>query len=333
MKKLKKFLIELLLFLVAIVIIAFFLPRQVHVERQGVIDAPAKVVFNQINNLRSWNKWAVWNQIDPNMRIKYQNNGIGENASYTWESDNKNVGSGKLTITASVPYDSIATEMDFMEEGIATGYFLFDEQNGKTTITWAFDTDLGNNPFARWMGLMFDAMIGPDFKKGIENLKIVSETIVQEKRPIVELVTVPEFSYVSIRKHVQLEDISTQMGIYYGQLMQFINDQGLLRTDMPYAIYHQIDGTLVDLECGIPVDGTVVTEGEISSGKMPQKTYAEADHFGSYSNLEKTHNFIQQWITDNNFTLTGGPMEKYLTDPQQVPDESKWVTGVYYPVR
>ncbi|MGQ7868160.1 SRPBCC family protein [Sunxiuqinia sp. sy24] len=332
MKTLKKFFIGLLFILIAMTVIAFFLPRQVHVERKGTIQAPAKVVFNQVNNLHTWDKWAVWNQMDPNMKVNFENTGIGKDAAYTWESEDPNLGSGKLTITASVPYDSIATTMNFMEKGLSTGYFLFEESGQTTTVTWAFNSDLGYNPLARWMGLLYDSMVGADFKKSIKNLKIVAETIVQEGRPIVELVTLPEFNYVSIRETIELEAVSTQMGVSYGQLMNFINQNDLMMSNMPYAIYHKIDGTRIDLECGIPVDYKPEPQGNILTGTMPSKTYATADHFGSYDQLEQTHSFIQQWIKNNGFRLAGSPMEQYLTDPQKEPDESKWVTAIYYPI-
>jgi len=332
MKKLRKFLIGLLIVILVFIIIAFFLPRQAHVKRSLTMDAPAKVVFNQVNNLHTWDKWAVWNQMDPNMEITYHHTGIGENASYSWHSDNSNVGSGEMKITASVPYDSIATAMDFMEHGTATGYFLFDENDGKTNVTWAFDTDLGFNPMARWLGLFMNAMLGPDFEKGLENLKIVSETIVQEKRPIVEIVTRPAFHFVSLRKEVDLKDISTQMGRMYAKLTTFINQNNLLMTNMPYAIYHKIDGDMVDIECGIPIDKVVEQQDNILSGTVPATKCAEADHIGPYSTLEKTHQFIQDWIPKNGFHLAGSPMERYLTDPQKEPDQSKWITTIYYPV-
>ncbi|WP_430972409.1 SRPBCC family protein [Sunxiuqinia rutila] len=332
MKTLKKFFLGLLILLIAMAIIAFFLPREVHVERTASIQAPAKVVFNQVNNLRSWDKWAVWNQMDPDMKVDYKNRGIGKGAAYSWESENPNLGAGTMTITESVPYDSIATTMNFMEEGLSTGYFLFDESGQTTTVTWAFDTDLGYNPIARWMGLLFDSMIGPDFEQGLQNLKIVAETIVQEKRPVVELVNLPAFDFVSIRQTIELEDVSEQMGINYGQLINFINQNDLAMTNMPYAIYHKIDGNLIDLECGIPVNSKVEAQENILTGTMPAKTYAAADHFGSYDHLEQTHSFIQKWIQNNELQLAGSPMEQYLTDPQKEPDESKWVTAIYYPV-
>lgn len=333
MKKFKNFLVGLLVVIIGMVVIAYLLPRHVHVERTGTINASAKVVFSQVNNLRTWDKWAVWMQMDPDIEVAFENTGIGKGAAYNWNSENPHLGSGKLTITESVPYDSIATEMNFMEEGISTSYFLFEEKHGQTEITWAFDTDLGNNPVARWMGLFFESMIGSDFEKGIENLKIVAEIIVQEGRPIVEIVRLPEFKYVSLREEIELEAVSTKMGEMYSQLINFVDRNDLSMTDMPYSIYHKIDGNRIDLEFGIPIDYEIEPQGQIRYGKMASKSYATADHIGSYENLEKTHSFIQRWISENGLTLDGSPMEKYQTDPQQQPDESKWVTVIYYPVR
>ena len=332
MKTFKKFLLALAFVIIALVVVAFFLPREVHVERSKTIEAPARVVFNHVNNLRDWNKWAVWNQMDPDMKIEYENSGIGKNAAYRWESENQNLGKGKLSITESVPYDSIATEMVFMEDASSTAYFLFDEKNGTTKVTWGFDTNVGNNPVARWMGLMFDSMLGADFEKSLDNLKTVSETMVSEKTPVVEIVRLPGFNYISMRSNVGVEEISDRMAIMYGQLVETINKNGLVMTDMPYAIYHSMDNGLIDLECGIPVDKVMETKGNIASGTAVAKTCANANHLGSYTNLEFTHSFLQNWIQNNGFNLTGSPMEHYLTDPEQEPDESKWITAIYYPI-
>ena len=44
-----------------------------------------------------------------------------------------------------------------------------------TRVTWGFTSNLGSNPVMRWMGLMFDRWIGPDYEQGLANLKKVAE--------------------------------------------------------------------------------------------------------------------------------------------------------------
>ena len=104
---------------------SFLLPEKVHVERTAKIDAPVRTVFSQVNDLYCWDKWATWNQIDPEMKTEYVNGGVGQGAGFHWDSKNQQVGNGKMYITRSLPYDSIVVSMDFMEGSLATGYFLF----------------------------------------------------------------------------------------------------------------------------------------------------------------------------------------------------------------
>jgi effector-binding domain-containing protein len=333
MKTLKKILLGILIVVALLVVIAFFLPQNVHVERSLEMNAPAKIVYNQVIDLHSWDKWAKWNQIDPEMKVEYINKGFGENAGYSWTSDHPNVGSGKLLITEAVHYDSIATSMDFMEEGTATSYFLFNEEAGKTNVLWGFDTDLGYNPIARWFGLMFDSMIGPDFEEGLENLKVVSETILAEKQPIVEIRDMPAVKIVSIRETIELAEIGQKMGEMYGKLLKLIEKEQLEMIDVPIAIYHQFDGVTTDIECGIPVNALTENTGDtFESKEIPASDYVHADHFGDYMKLEKTHSFIQEWMNKRQIDMAGGPIERYFTDPQNEPDTAKWHTSVYYPI-
>ncbi|WP_163709932.1 SRPBCC family protein [Mangrovibacterium lignilyticum] len=332
MKTLKKILTAIAVLLLLFVIIAWFLPQTVEIKRHITIDAPVRVVYNQINDLHSWQKWAVWNQIDPDMKTTYHQLGIGEGAGYDWESEHEQVGHGSLKIRSSVPYDSILVDLDFGEKGVAESPFYFSEENNQTSVVWSFKTDLGMNPLHRWMGLLFDSMIGPDLRKGLENLKVVAETIWQEKQPLVELQTLPDMNYISVRGNVVFSMISAEMARMYGDLYGLIQKDGLQMTDMPFAIYHKIDGDMIDLECGIPVAEKIDSTDKIHAGTMVSRTYVEADHIGSYNTLRQTHEFIQKWLKDHQITLAGSPMEKYLTDPYEVTDTAQWITAVFYPV-
>ena len=79
--------------------IGLLLPGKSHVERQTTIEAPATVVFDQINELKNWVNWSPWYQLDPKATWVYSApSTAGVGAWYTWEGDKKTVGSGKMTI-------------------------------------------------------------------------------------------------------------------------------------------------------------------------------------------------------------------------------------------
>jgi uncharacterized protein YndB with AHSA1/START domain len=175
MKLLKKAALVLLGLVVVLLVISFFLPSQVHVERALVINAPPEKVFEQINVLKNWEKWSPWHKLDPNMKLQYEGPASGAGAKYAWQSTQRNVGNGTLTITESVPHDTIRTAMHF-DNGDGTAQFELQKANETTQVTWSMETDMGKNPIAKYFGLLMDKMIGSDFEKGLNNLKTVCES-------------------------------------------------------------------------------------------------------------------------------------------------------------
>ena len=64
--------------------------------------------------------------------------------------------------------------LDFDGSQAQATYRLVPEAGG-TRVTWAFDSAHGLNPFRRWLGLLFDRMIGADYEKGLARLKALME--------------------------------------------------------------------------------------------------------------------------------------------------------------
>lgn len=171
MELIKSILKYTLLLVVLMLVIAYLLPSQVTVTRSREIQRPPQVLFDQVNNLHNWEKWSPWHQIDPHMKIVYNDIESGKNASYSWNSTNKKVGNGKITITDSFVPDSIKISLDFMENGTAKTVYYFTPVKGGTKLTMSMTSYSGYNPVARWMSLFFDRWIGSDFEKALTNLE------------------------------------------------------------------------------------------------------------------------------------------------------------------
>lgn len=333
MKTLLKILAVLVLLAILLSVISLFLPSHVEVKRQVQINAPNRIVFNQVNDLHNWQAWSVWNQMDPNMHIEYQQSGIGEGAGYSWKSTKREVGTGSLKIIKAAPYDSIRIQLNFGEFDTAYSSFFFTQVADQTMVDWIFHSELGMNPLKRWFGLLLmDKMLGPDLQKSLESLKTVSEEYYKSKQPMVELLSLPETKYIGIREPVRSNEMSAIMARNYGALYNKVEKDGLTMTDLPFAIYSKVKGDSVDLVCGIPVLQAETTDPRIIYDTLPARYYAEADHFGSYQSLEKTHAVIEKWLKIHNIKQTGSPMEKYLTDAYEIKDSTEWITAVFYPV-
>jgi hypothetical protein len=151
-------------------VLSFALPRQVTVSRDITIDAQASTIFPLVNDLRK-HTWSPWVQLDPNAKFSYSGPDAGVGQKVRWQSDDDNVGTGSQEITESITDERIETALDFGAQGNATAGFDFEASDRATKVTWRFKTDVGNNPVARWFGLMFDTWIGAEYEKGLTNLK------------------------------------------------------------------------------------------------------------------------------------------------------------------
>jgi hypothetical protein len=180
MKWLKRILIGLLVIIVLVVVISFFLPKTYHIERSTTTTADASTVYGIVNNLKTYDSWMPWNQIDPNMKKDFGPKTTGSGAYYTWSSTNNQVGNGKLSIVESSPA-LVTTDLDFGEMGTSKAGWKI-EPAANTKVTWYIDgrCDQGGimwEVMGKWMNVtgLFDKMMGSDFEKGLASLKKVAE--------------------------------------------------------------------------------------------------------------------------------------------------------------
>ena len=170
--------------------IAFLLPKDFSVTRTIEINACVADVFKQANTLSNWSNWSAWHKMDPNASYTYSTPDAGVGAYYSFEGDPELIGSGSLTILESTENKSIRTEVIFLKEGEeigrGNGEWAFKEENEVTQVCWSFLGDMGNNPVARWIGLMMDSMLGPQLETGLSNMKEYLENL-PEKEVVEEL--------------------------------------------------------------------------------------------------------------------------------------------------
>ena len=163
-------LVALIVLLTAVGLVA--LPRVTKVERSLVIQAPADVIFDQVNDLKKNEAWSPWK--DPEMTLTYGAITVGKGATSTWAS--KKMGNGTMTISESVPASSIDVDLDFGSMGGAKAVWTFVSSAEGVKVTETMTSDAGMNPMKRWMGLMTEKMVGPYYERGLASLKQVSET-------------------------------------------------------------------------------------------------------------------------------------------------------------
>lgn len=177
MRLLRKILLILafILLLIAAIGLLFF-PSHIHLERKIIINQQQKVVYDYVLDLKNWNDWSPWYEVDTAAKYTYAGKTTSVGASLHWDSNVKELGKGSLRITDAKPDSVLRHDFNVMEEGIAKSTFVFIPDGNKTNVTWTFDVDAGVNPVVRIIGSFMNEMVGKDFDQGLQNMKKKLET-------------------------------------------------------------------------------------------------------------------------------------------------------------
>jgi hypothetical protein len=176
MPKLRRLLIALVLLLAGLAIFVALQPDDYRLTRSITIAAPAAKIFPHVNDLHRWEDWSPWGKVDPNAKIAFAGAPAGQGAVFTWDGNDK-VGAGTMTITQSRPNDLIRIKTDFVKPFAGTGNteFVFSQMGDQTNVIW---TMTGTHTFigkAICLVMSMEQMLGPDFEKGLAQMKRVVE--------------------------------------------------------------------------------------------------------------------------------------------------------------
>jgi hypothetical protein len=160
----------------AILLLALTKPSSFRVERSTTIAAQPEKIAALIDDFHQWNAWSPWAQLDPNMKTTYSGPTSGVGSIYEWEG-NSTVGKGRMEILAVEPTKT-TIKIDFLKpfEGRNTTDFVLEPQGTATRVNWIM-----NGPIRFFPGKVMsvfttmDKVIGPDFDKGLTNLKSAAE--------------------------------------------------------------------------------------------------------------------------------------------------------------
>ncbi|MGV3710872.1 MAG: SRPBCC family protein [Gemmatimonas sp.] len=172
----KKILIGLLLLLLVLVGLATTKPDTFLIEREITINAPPSKVFGLVNDFRAWRQWSAWETLDPGMQRTYTGAPAGVGSIYEW-SGNSKAGAGKMEVVNATAPSKVEVKLDFEKPMKATNMseMKIDSTATGTHVVWNMH---GPNNFLSKMMTVFvsvDKIVGPDFERGLTNLKTAAE--------------------------------------------------------------------------------------------------------------------------------------------------------------
>ncbi len=156
----------------ALIVVGLFIPRAYSFSKSIVVHGDKKAIFNTIDDLSTWKTWSQWSaERDPAIVITYSDHTQGVHSWFEWKG--KKMGAGKLEITATEPYRSIAASTAF-NKGLFKMDFLFTLEELKDNtilVKWTVSGKTKRGGFAKILGRMLPRMMGRDMEIAMKILK------------------------------------------------------------------------------------------------------------------------------------------------------------------
>ncbi len=173
---LKKIAIGLAVVLAVILGLAAMQPDEFKITRSSTVNAPPAKVYALVNDFHLWEQWSPWEKKDPAMKRTFEGKASGEGAVYGWEG-NSEVGSGKMTLETAKAPSQIKIKLEFLKpmQSVNSCEFEFAPEGKATKVTWTMSGPMHFISKVMCVFMNMDKMVGPDFEKGLAQMKAAAE--------------------------------------------------------------------------------------------------------------------------------------------------------------
>ena len=149
----------------------------------------------------------------------------------------------------------------------------------------------------------------------------------------VELKNTSPQTVAMVRRHTDLERISTDLAAGFQTIVGDVGAAGGAPVGVPYVVYHAVidESTAGDIDICVPVARDIDLLGDVTRVEVPAQLVASTVHRGPYDELAPAYHTVAGWIAEHGHRIAGPPRELYLNDPGAVPAD-ELLTEVQWPV-
>jgi effector-binding domain-containing protein len=306
-------------------------PSETHIARSTIIQAPSKLIYQDLLIFKNFNTWSPWADKDPNIRWEYYGPLLGTGAGMKWYSEDPQVGNGEMTLQDATYPTSITYRMDFGYSKANATVFL-NESEGETEVTWTYD-EVDISGFYKLFALMTESFLGPDYEKGLAQLKSRMETAPSLSVDM-EIMMSTARNYIGPKDTLEapIEMVSTKLAQSFGEILRYAGKEGLAQEGQPITVYLEA-GEVFRFVPGIPMTTDSISDASLMLRSTPEGYELRASYYGPYEAMETTYLEMEQLIDFYNMKSAGPPWEEYITDPGNEPKAENWLTYIHWPIQ
>lgn len=176
MKTLKRILLGIGIFIALILIVALFVKRDFATERTVVINKPAQEVFDYVKLFKNQSHWSTYVQADPEIKLSYKGTDGTVGSVFSWESNM--MGNGEQELIKMDEGQRLDIELRFkgMMASTSPSYLTTKVLSDSTTqVAWGMSGKMAYPMNIMGLFMSMDDMIGNEYQKSLDNLKVVLE--------------------------------------------------------------------------------------------------------------------------------------------------------------
>lgn len=338
--------IKYLLFLLLIIIIAGSIyvatkDGDYEIEESRVINAPALLLFNEVNDLSNWNVWSPWGR-NENTAVSLTDTIRGEGATLSWESSEMR--DGAITTQEVLPYSSIQQnlhlDLSVGESDSKVSWYFEPAENG-TKVTWRIE---GSQSFKEKLAFIlqdedFTEAYKPKLEKSLQDLE--REVIRQMEIYTINVDGVTEHGgnyYMYTTTATRINEVYQKATEMIEQVSIYMDENNISISGKPFILYNQRDvsnGTTI-FSAAVPTSSQMITPAgsPVLAGYLPPQRAVKTTLRGNRKNALEAWEAAYEYINQNDLQVNpgGSPFEVYITDPTEEENPARLVTEIYIPI-
>ena len=328
-----------LLLLLAVVGISVYIATQngeYTIKRSTFIKVPKEVVFNYINDYRNWDQWLDLNADSTDIKFRFPENTIGQDASFSWMNGNEE---GQFQSIFVKENDSIAQKMT-LDGNVSKSSLTLKDSIGGTKLDWMVQgtADFNTKIKAAFTGGI-EVLKSKIFQNSLNNLNaIITKEIKNYSTEVQGMITMEGVFYVKQTATAKMRDLNSKITPMLQKMEIFFKNGNLQMNGKPFVIYESSDttkGTITFSVCGPLKEEIFVSDpSDVSIAKLEPFTALKTVLKGDYSHRNEAVKKAMNYITKNNISRNTALkyVDIYTINSTDVKSPSQWVTEVLIPI-
>lgn len=312
-----------------------------NIEDSAIIAAPAEVVFEKVNNLKTWNEWLEFKHVNSERKFSTAEKSTGEGATLSWEGKKQ----GSVTTTKVLPYTEIVQKITFeapMGNRNAEVFWNFESLGDSTKVSVR---TVGKHSLT---DKVYFSVKKSDFPEKVhdlqrESLKRLSNTVITDMQKFaVNVDGVTQYGggyYMYTTSVAKAEEVLDKSKSMIEMVQGFITRNHLNASGSPFILYNEIDSgnNTVIFSTGLPIREKVITpEGSpVVCGFMEPVSAVKVTLKGNYLNIPEAYKKGIAYLESEQLQIDRSRkyFEIFATDPSVEPNPANWVTELYIPIQ